>query len=61
MPANGYFIDANLLLLFVVGSISQDAIARHRRLQEFTRDDYGILVNLIYQVERVLGSVDISP
>ena len=54
MPANAYFIDANLLLLLVVGSVNRDAIARHRRLREFTRDDFGILLNLINQVERVL-------
>ena len=54
MPANAYFIDANLLLLLVVGSVNHDAIARHRRLREFTRDDFGILLNLINQVERVL-------
>ena len=54
MPAKGYFIDANLLLLLVVGSVSLGAIARHRRLREFTWDDYGILINLIGQVERVL-------
>ena len=54
MPAKGCFIDANLLLLLVVGSVSRDAIARHRRLREFTLDDYGILINLIDQVEQVL-------
>ncbi len=54
MPANGYFIDANLLLLLVVGSVSLDAIARHRRLREFTQDDYGILIHLIDRVDRVL-------
>ena len=54
MPANAYFIDANLLLLLVVGSVNRDAIARHRRLREFTGDDFGILLNLINQVERVL-------
>ena len=54
MPVKGYFIDANLLLLLVVGSVSRDAIARHRRLRAFTWDDYDILINLIDQVERVL-------
>ena len=54
MRAKGFFIDANLLLLLVVGSVSLDAIARHRRLRAFTSDDYGILINLIDMVERVL-------
>lgn len=54
MPANGYFIDANLLLLLVVGSVSLDAIGRHRRLREFTEEDYSILLHQIDQVDRVL-------
>ena len=54
MPVNGYFIDANLLLLLVVGSVSVDAISRHRRLRVFTQDDYGIRIDLIAQVDRVL-------
>ena len=38
----------------MVVSVSQDAIARHRRLRQFTWDDYGVLISLIDQVERVL-------
>ncbi len=54
MPALGYFIDANLLLLLVVGSVNREAISRHRRLRAFTADDYQILLDLIGQVPRVL-------
>ena len=54
MPARAFFIDANLLLLLVVVSVSPAAIGRHRRLREFTPDDYDILIDLIAQVERVL-------
>ncbi len=54
MPASGYVIDANLLLLLVVGSVNPDAITRHRRLREYTPDDYDILIDLIAQVGQVL-------
>lgn len=54
MPARGYYIDTNLLLLLVMGSVSRDAIGRHRRLREFTPDDYFLLIDLITQVQRVL-------
>ena len=54
MPASGYFIDANLLLLLVVGGVSRAAITRHRRLREYTPEDFRILINLIDQVPRVL-------
>lgn len=53
MPPRGFFIDANLLVLLVVGSVSREAIGRHRRLTVFTSDDYEILINLIHRVERV--------
>jgi hypothetical protein len=54
MPPNGLFIDTHLLVLLVVGSVNPEAITRHRRLQEYTRDDYFILLDLIDQVGRVL-------
>ena len=41
-------VDANLLLLFVVGSTSRDYIAKHKRLRDtYTTDDYDLLVEMI--------------
>lgn len=54
MPPSAYFIDANLLVLLVVGSVGRDLIAKHRRLQGYTADDYDILTGLIAQVGRIL-------
>ncbi len=54
MPPSGYFIDANLFVLFVVGSTSRDLIAKHRRLREYSVEDYDILLDVLGQVERVL-------
>ena len=53
MALAGLFIDANLLVLLVVGSVGQDLIAKHRRLRAFTAEDYKILVGLIGQVDRI--------
>ena len=36
-------IDSNLLLLLVVGMASREYIRKHKRLQEFTADDYDLL------------------
>jgi hypothetical protein len=36
-------VDANLLVLLVVGSASRDYIAKHRRLQNYTVDDFELL------------------
>ena len=50
----GLFIDANLLVLLVVGATGRKLIAKHRRLRTFEEDDYDLLVNLIGPVGRVL-------
>jgi predicted nucleic acid-binding protein len=54
MPPAGYFVDTNLLLLFVVGSEDRSLISRHRRLREYTLDDYDRLVALLEEAGQVL-------
>ena len=53
MPSAGFFIDANLLILLVVGSVDRDLIPKHRRLRRFAVEDYERLLNLIDRVDRV--------
>ena len=53
MPPTGFFIDANLLLLLIVGSVGRDLIANHRRLRRFTAEDFDRLINLLDRVEQV--------
>ena len=53
MPPAGYFIDANLFVLLVVGSVGRDLIAKHRRLREYTVDDYETLLDLLDPVDQV--------
>ena len=48
------YIDANLLVLLVVGATGKDLIARHRRLRTFEIADYERLVRLIRETDRVL-------
>ena len=57
MPPAGFFIDANLLVLLIVGSVGDELIARHRRLQNFTAEDYRSLRNLLDRV----GQVFVTP
>lgn len=47
MAPAGFFIDANLLVLFVVGSTGRDLIAKHRRLKEYRAEDYEALIELL--------------
>lgn len=53
MPA-GCYLDANLLVLLVVGATDTSLIARHRRLQAFDALDYERLVDLLVNYQQVL-------
>ena len=53
MSPAGYFIDSNLLVLLVVGSESRDLIDRHRRLREYTAEDYDLLLEMAADVDRI--------
>jgi hypothetical protein len=47
-------LDANLLVLLIVGSVSREMIGRHRRLQHYTEDDLDLLRRLIAGYSPVL-------
>ena len=53
MPPTGYFIDANLLVLLVVGSEDRGLIERHRRLRGYTADDYDLLLDITEDAEHL--------
>lgn len=53
MALKGIFIDANLLVLLVVGATDQALIAKHRRLRRFAAEDYGRLLELIERAGQV--------
>jgi rRNA-processing protein FCF1 len=64
-------VDTNILLLYIVGSLSLDRIARHKRTDTFTVEDYllletqlarfgGMVVtpNILTEVSNLLGYTD---
>lgn len=53
MPAAEAFIDTNLLVLLVVGSVDREQVGKHRRARAFTPDDYDLLLQVIGALERV--------
>lgn len=53
MHPTGFYIDANLLVLLVVGSAGRDFISKHRRLRRFSEEDYDTLIGMIQRVDRV--------
>lgn len=47
-------LDANLLVLLVVGAHDRSLIARHKRTKEFTAEDYDLLLSCIEDFDRIL-------
>ena len=54
MPAREAFIDANLLVLLVVGSVERRQVGIHRRARRFAPEDYDRLLKVIDTLECVL-------
>ena len=52
MPS-ALFIDANLIVLLVVGQAGRGLIARHRRTKMFTVEDYDRLIQAISPVDKL--------
>lgn len=53
IPKNVY-LDANLLVLLVVGETDRKIIAKHKRLSEFDEEDYERLVGLLSRMGQIL-------
>ena len=49
----GYFLDTNLFVLLVVGSECRDLIAKHRRLEDYSAEDYDTLSELLENADRL--------
>ena len=47
-------VDANLLLLLVVGTAGEKYISKHKRLAEYTAADYKLLAQTISCVDRII-------
>lgn len=49
MPADQVVIDANLLVLLVVGAIDRRLVGKHRRVKNFTLKDYDLLLDRLQE------------
>ncbi len=54
MHPSGFFIDTNLLVLFVAGTVDEGLIGKHRCLRKFTVEQYQALRDLVGRVEKVM-------
>ena len=54
MPAKPIILDANLLILLVVGSASRSYIAKHKRLRAYTEKDFALLVDMLSIAPRII-------
>ena len=54
MTPEGFFLDANLLVLFIVGRVDTGIIGKHRRLTGYTVADYEKLLGVFRRNDRIL-------
>lgn len=55
----GLFLDANLIVLLVVGAISRHLVARHKRTNAYTARDFDLLVEFAGQFQRRVTTVNV--
>jgi rRNA-processing protein FCF1 len=53
------FVDTNLLLLFVVGSSEPRLIARHKRTNQFTVEDYKLLRKFLRRFQSLVATPNV--
>ena len=58
MPS-GYYIDANLLVLLVVGITGRHIVGKHRRTVDFTPEDYDLLARMLETSSEILVTPNI--
>lgn len=56
---NGLLIDANLLVLLVVGTLDRDRIIRHKRTNKYTEEDFQLLLDFIDRFKRIVTTPNI--
>ncbi len=54
MPADAVLLDANLLVLLIVGSASISYIPKHKRTRAYTANDFALLVNRLAQAASIV-------
>ena len=54
MRTHRLMLDANLLVLFVVGRTSPHLIGRHRRVRAFSADDYDLLTRVMGAAKQIV-------
>ena len=59
MPLKKIYVDANLMVLLVVGATGKHLITKHKRLNTYQIEDYERLLNLVTRIEKVLVTPNI--
>ena len=47
-------VDANILVLYVIGNLKPDLIAQHKRTSQFTAEDYQLLDGFLRQFKKIV-------
>jgi predicted nucleic acid-binding protein len=55
-PAEGVLIDSKLLLLLLVGTYRRNLVGKFKRIQEYSKEDFDLLVEFVSQFVKVVTS-----
>ena len=55
----GILVDTNILLLYVVGRVNKQRIARFKRTKQFTPEDYDLLARILNSFQAVVTTPNI--
>lgn len=59
MSGRRLLVDTNILVLFLVGSFDPDLIPRHKRVNQFTVEDFHLLDGLLRRYEAILTTPNV--
>ena len=59
MSGRRLLVDTNVLLLFLVGSLDPDLIAKHKRVNQFTVEDFHLLDDLLRRYVAILTTPNV--
>lgn len=58
--SKGVFLDSNLVLLLLIGSVDRTLVGKHKRLEKYTTNDFDLLKAIISPVKRLFTTPHIA-
>lgn len=60
MPPRQVIVDANLLVLYVIGSVNRQEVARNKRTSKYTPSDFDLLTRVLDEYDEIIVTPHIA-